>query len=173
MNPEAKATIHDGRILVFNSAMAVEFAMLAHGVEAGRKKAKAFAIAGNVLDDFSAHLNRPVMIPSPGDRFAQALNIVKLIGKAAGAELYRVGSDCEWDPFFNAFQDGLTSAEETKREANGTLEDIFRECGKHADRMVSCVLPQGAEALMTKEGTIELINIIFETFESGALEELT
>ena len=145
MNPDAKARIEGGNTLVFNSAMAVELATLAHGRVLGREKARRFASKMDATADFEPYLNPPLQADSGGDRLAQALQIVRLIGGAAGEEMYRRDYDDEWEILVRAFQNGLTSGRQPGRSADGTLEDLFVECGKHSDGVVSAALPDGFE----------------------------
>jgi hypothetical protein len=172
MNPDAQANIHDGQTLVFNTALTVELALLAHGPELGRKKARQFAKKDDAEGYFAPHLNKPVLLPSAGDKMAQALSIVKLIGKAAGEEAYRQDYDDEYEILFRAFRDGLTSAEPPKRSADGTLADLFRECGKHSDLIISAALPSDFEETATRDGAASLIDMIVDAFADGITEAL-
>ena len=167
MNTDVKARIESGRILVFNSALVAELAILAKGPVVGREKVKKFAAKMNAIADFEPYLNMlSLHADSGGDRLAQALQIVRLIGVAAGEEMYLQDYDGDWEQLVRAFQSGLTSGEQPNRSADGTLVDLFRECGKHSDRIVSAALPSDFEDA-TKEAAIKLIGIIVDAFAGG------
>ena len=167
MNTNAKARIENGRTLVFNTALTVELAILAKGPVVGREKVKQFAAKKDAVSDFAPYLNMlSLQTDSGGDRLAPALQIVRLIGVAAGEEMYLQDYDGDWEQLVRAFQSGLTSGEQPNRSADGTLVDLFRECGKHSDRIVSAALPSDFEDA-TKEAAIKLIGIIVDAFADG------
>lgn len=167
MNPEAKARIENGTTLVFNTALTVELAILTKGPALGREKVREFAAKMDSVKDFEPYLNMlSLHADSSGDRLSQALQIVRLIGNAAGDEMYRRDYDGDWEILVRAFQTGLMSGIQPNRSANGTLKDLFRECGKHADVIVSAVLPPDFEDA-PKEAVIRLIDIIVGSFADG------
>jgi hypothetical protein len=164
---DSKAKIENGKTLVFNTALTVEFMLLAKGPVLGREKAKQFAAKMNSIDDFTPYLNMlSLHADSGGDRLAQALQVVRLIGNAAGEEMYRQDYSDDWEILVQAFQSGLMSGEQASRGADGTIKDLFRECGKHADCIVSATLPPDFEAA-PKEAIAKLIGIIVDAFTDG------
>jgi hypothetical protein len=167
MIPDAKARIENGRTLVFNTALAVELAILTKGPVVGREKAKQFAAKKDALSDFEPYLKMLSLHADSGrDRLAQALQIVRLIGVAAGEEMYRRDYDGEWELLVREFQGGLLSEKQPGVSANGTLEDLFSECGKQSDLIVSAVLPPDFEDA-TKDEVTNLIEIICDAFADG------
>jgi hypothetical protein len=172
MNPDSRARIENGTTLVFNTALTVELAILAHGPVLGREKAKKFAAKMNSLADFEPYLTMlSLHADFGGDRLAQALQIVRLIGNAAGEEMYRQDYSDDWEILVQAFQSGLMSGEPASRSADGMLEDLFHECGKHADCIVSTTLPPDFEDA-PKEAVTKLIGIIVDAFADGMEEVL-
>jgi hypothetical protein len=175
MNPEARASIVDGTILVFNSALVVDLAILRHGPKAGRKIALKLAKKVGYLADVKRHIDRPVAVPSSeGDTFANAAKIVGLIGHAAGEELNRLDyyPDNELDPLIRAFREGLTSEEDLKDGADGTLPDLFRECGKHSRFIISAAVRGKMETDMNADEAKILINYVVDAFADAVLLEV-
>jgi hypothetical protein len=174
MRPDAKAMIENGRVLAFNPALAVEVTVLAGGPTLGREKARRFAAGRDAAADFAPYLDAPAPRPdSRGDKLATALRVVRLVGNAAGAEMYRRDYDGEWAALVRAFQSGVMSEREPKESADGTLGDLFSECGKHAARIVSCALPDDFEDGASEETAFTLIGMVTDAFAEGMEEALS
>jgi hypothetical protein len=172
MNKDAAARIVDGKTLCYNSALPVELAVLAKGLEEGRKVIKRFARERGAEDCFAPHLGALRLVPSELERYAQALDIVKAIGRAAGEEVYRIDYDGEYEPFFQYFREGLVSGEDPEGTTDGTLGGLFLDCGRTAGGIMACVLPDDAEARMEREGFAMFLENAFDAFADGVMEKL-
>jgi hypothetical protein len=171
MNKDASAKIIDGKTLCYNSPLAVEMATLAKGPEEGREALRRFAKKHDAEKYFAPHLGALRLAPSELDRYAQALAIVKLIGRAAGEEIYRVDYDGEYEPLFQSFRKGLVSGEAIKGTTDGMLGNLFLECGRAAGSVMGCVLPDDADD-MSREGFTMFLENAFDAFAGGVMEEL-
>ena len=171
---DARATIIDGKLLSFNSALVVELALAAGGAEFARKAVGRFADRRGAGAIFEPYLNAlPRHADSGGDNFARALRIVRLIGNAAGGEAYRRDYDGEWDALIGEFMGGLASEQEPKRGADGTLEDLFRECGKHSYLVMANAILNSFKNGATGEEAARIAAIMTDAFTGGMEEALT
>jgi hypothetical protein len=171
MNKDAAAKIIDGKTLCYNTALTVEMAMLAKGPEEGREAIRRFAKKRGAEDDFAPHLGALRLVPSELERYAQALDIVKRIGRAVGEEVYRVDYDGEYEPLFQSFREGLILEEDAKGTTGDTLGGLFLGCGRATAGFMGCVLPEGAED-MSRESAIMFLENAFDAFADGVMEEM-
>ncbi|MDR1514194.1 MAG: hypothetical protein LBS45_00740 [Synergistaceae bacterium] len=168
MDTDAKASIRDGNTLAFNTALVVELAALAKGPELGREKARQFAAMRDADADFEPYLKKlAVHVESGGDRLARALQIVRLIGNAAGTEMDQRDYDGEWDTLVHEFRNGLVSGQSPRESADGTLDDLFSECGKLAADIISAALPDSFEDGVSKEDVTKLAGLVTDVFADG------
>jgi hypothetical protein len=172
MNSNAAAKIVDGRRLCYNTALSVEIAKLAKGPEGWREALKNYARKRGAENDFAPYLKELSPVSSEMERHIQALEIVKLIGRAVGEEVYRVHYDGNYEPLFLSFYKGFTSGEDPKGTTDGTLGDLFFECGQTGGGIASCVLPDDADTHMTRAATVMFFERFFEAFSDGVMLEL-
>lgn len=164
----ARAHIIDGQ-LTYNAALTAQFAILVKGLKEGKETLRKIARKNGGLEEVERILNGPLIVPfSKLDRYGQLLEIVRLIGKAAGEELYRMNYAGEWEPLFRCFHQGLLTVQEERPYAEGTLEALFFDLGIQADSVMGIVLHEDTD----KQEVSMLIDNTLDTFVNGVVSEL-
>lgn len=164
---EAKARIIDGQ-LVYNTTLTVQFAILAKGLGEAKASLRKMAQKNGGLEEMDRILNGPLIVPfSELDRYGQLLDIVRLIGRAAGEELHRVNYEGEHEHLFQCFHQGLLSVQEEHPFAGGTLEALFYDLGVHASSVMGITLREDAD----KQEVSMLIDNTRDAFMNGVMSE--
>jgi hypothetical protein len=100
MNKDAAARIIDGKTLCYNSALVAELAIRTKGPKEGREAIRCFKEEHNAEDAFAPYAGALRLMPSELDQYAQALGIVKLIGRATREEAEHVDYDGDYKALF-------------------------------------------------------------------------